>query len=223
MARVLVIGDTHFPAVHRKYLSHLLRTRDRYKTTRVVHIGDVVDFHGISYHGKSYEAFNPQIEFEAAIKSLSKYYAEFPKAVVLTGNHDALPSRRVADVLGFPSSALRPLNELLEVPQWRFVPRYEYVEIDGVKYNHGEVVSGMHAAVKLAKAQFSNVVIGHHHSQCEVGYYANEGQCVFGMSVGCGIDRHHAAMAYGKLLVKKPILSCGVVIDGHPILVPMKI
>ena len=38
------------------------------------------------------------------------------------------------------------------------------------------------------------------------------------MNVGCGVDREHIAMAYGSNFLKKPIVSAGVVIDGHPFL-----
>jgi predicted phosphodiesterase len=48
MARVLVIGDTHFPAVHKNYFSFIKRVRDKYKCTEIIHIGDVVDHHCIS-------------------------------------------------------------------------------------------------------------------------------------------------------------------------------
>jgi hypothetical protein len=38
------------------------------------------------------------------------------------------------------------------------------------------------------------------------------------MNVGCGVDVKHIAMDYGSNCLKKPIVSCGVVIDGHPYL-----
>ena len=38
------------------------------------------------------------------------------------------------------------------------------------------------------------------------------------MNVGCGIDAKAYAFNYGKDSRKKPILSCGVVIDGKPYL-----
>jgi hypothetical protein len=34
------------------------------------------------------------------------------------------------------------------------------------------------------------------------------------MQVGCGVDHDKEAMAYGKKYNSKPILGCGVVIDG---------
>jgi hypothetical protein len=36
------------------------------------------------------------------------------------------------------------------------------------------------------------------------------------MDTGCGIDRKAEAMAYGRDQVRKPVLGCGVLIDGIP-------
>jgi hypothetical protein len=35
------------------------------------------------------------------------------------------------------------------------------------------------------------------------------------MAVGCGVDVQSMAMAYGKHFLYKPIISCGIVIDGR--------
>jgi hypothetical protein len=37
---------------------------------------------------------------------------------------------------------------------------------------------------------------------------------VFGLAVGCGIDMRRLQFLYSKPFPRKPILGCGVVIDG---------
>jgi len=59
-------------------------------------------------------------------------------------------------------------------------------------------------------------VCGHVHSQAGVAWSAGPGLNVWGMDTGCGVDGDHPAMAYGKHLLSRPVLGCGVVIDGHP-------
>ena len=55
-------------------------------------------------------------------------------------------------------------------------------------------------------------------------YFANEDAMIFGMSVGCGVDRHTAAMDYGIKFTSKPIIGCGVVIDGvYAVFEPMRL
>ena len=45
-------------------------------------------------------------------------------------------------------------------------------------------------------------------------YYRNEGGRVFGMNVGCGVDHDQLAMYYAIRYNAKPILGCGIVLDG---------
>ena len=66
MSRVLVIGDTHFPFVREDYLPFLVDTYNKYDCDTVVHIGDVVDNHGISYHETEHDAFGVEQEMDLA-------------------------------------------------------------------------------------------------------------------------------------------------------------
>ena len=54
MEATLVIGDTHCPAMLRSkrknYIDHLLMVYEKYDCSHVVHIGDLVDNHALSYH-----------------------------------------------------------------------------------------------------------------------------------------------------------------------------
>ena len=45
---------------------------------------------------------------------------------------------------------------------------------------------------------------------------ATDQELVWGLAVGCGVNQKHMAFAYGRNFAKKPIISCGVVIDGEP-------
>ena len=66
-----------------------------------------------------------------------------------------------------------------------------------------------------------SVVMGHVHSVAGVKFGAGPLERWFGMDVGCLIDRKAWQFAYGKHMPKKPILGCGVVIDGTPYYEPM--
>jgi hypothetical protein len=59
-------------------------------------------------------------------------------------------------------------------------------------------------------------VTGHNHSNAGISATATDQELVWGMAVGCGVDHAHMAFAYGKHFKNKPILACGVVIDGSP-------
>ena len=68
-----------------------------------------------------------------------------------------------------------------------------------------------------------SVVMGHLHSVAGVHYGAGPKRRWFGLDVGCLIDREAYQFAYGKHLPKKPILGCGVVLDGEGYFEPMKV
>lgn len=214
--RILVIGDTHFPAVHPKYLSHLLKIRDKYKCTTVVHIGDVVDHNSISFHKKAPENDNAMLEYAKATKALKKYVAEFSKAYVCIGNHDERV-RRLAGDAGIPMMYLKDYNEIYEqCPKW--IWNYSHL-LDGVQYMHGTGLSGHYPAFNAAKAQGCSVVLGHCHSLASINFTRSpSGLRVFGMNVGCGVDPQHPAMDYNRNHLRQPMLACGVVIDGDPYL-----
>ena len=62
---------------------------------------------------------------------------------------------------------------------------------------------------------------GHHHGTFDIQYWANTKDIYWGMTAGCLVDNKSLAMAYGKNNLSKPILGCGLVIEGFPILIPM--
>jgi predicted phosphodiesterase len=216
MARVLVVGDTHCPVMMDGYADFLSEMIDWWDCDRIVHIGDLVDWASISYHPKAPSLKNSEAEFERAFSQVQELYQALGKDVDwLVGNHDALTERQATD-LGLPLQVLKEYDELWQVSGWNVIPRYGTLTIDGVLYQHGDRgKQGRMAALNNAKAEFCSVVQGHTHSQAGVEYFANHNLRVFGMQVGCGVDYRKAAMSYGKKFNSKPILGCGIVLDGH--------
>ncbi len=218
MARVLIISDTQIPFQHKDYLAFLKAVAKKYKTEETVHIGDEVDFGGLGEWDKDPDGFSAGHELKEALKELQKLYKAFPKVKACTSNHTARPFRR-AFKYGIPKAFIRDYSEFLEAPkgwQWR-----ESWIIDEVQYEHGEGFSGRQGAIKAAEQNMRSTVIGHIHSHAGIQYVANPRYLIFGFNVGCLIDNKSYAFAYNKKFKAKPIISCGVVINGVPLLVPM--
>ena len=214
MSRVLVIGDTHCPAMLPEYPEFLSDIYEQWDCDRVVHIGDLVDWASISYHPKAPSLKNSEFEFEQAMDQVQTLAEYFPTVDWLIGNHDSLTERQATD-LGLPLQVLREYTDLWNLPGWTAHARYQTIEIDGVRYSHGETGrGGAFPALAQATDQFQSTVIGHFHAAAGVVFRVNENARVFGMNVGCGVDYHTAAMQYGVKFPKKPVLGCGVVIDG---------
>jgi len=214
MASILIVGDTHCPGMRRGYVDFLQRIRDRHSCDRVVFIGDVVDWAAISFHEKLPGMPAAAEEVKKARKQVERLAAAFPTGDWLIGNHDSLPERQ-ATTAGLPSELLRDHADFWQVG-WRVHPRFSKHIIDNVIYSHGDSgKGGAMAALKQAKDNFQSTVIGHFHAQAGVNWHANPRHRIFGMSVGCGIDADKLAFSYGAKFPSKPILGCGVVINGR--------
>lgn len=211
---ILLIGDIHEPFGHKDYLQHCLNVQNTYNCGTVIFIGDINDLHGLSFHEHNPNLYSPGHEIELAKKRLSKWYEAFPEAIVTSGNHDLLIKRKMRHA-GIPDNLCKPMNEIFGTPNWTYVDKYIQ---DNILFTHG---TGLSATTINQKALYENmsVVCGHLHTNCKVEWLT---QKIFTMFVGCGIDHEHEAFDYARNVPKKPILSCGVIINGLPLNVPMK-
>jgi len=217
MSNVLVIGDTHCPAMLDAYPDFLASIYEAWDCNHVVHIGDLVDFHGISFHTKEFGIPDIEREIQEAREQVQTLCELFPDVDYLTGNHSALPVRQAQEA-GLPPSMVLSLAEILDLPDtWNVLPRYTDLIIDDVIYRHGDKgrSNQTNAAFLNAQNEFMSVVQGHMHSQGGVLYGANQSKRYFGMQVGCGTDPRSPYLNYSKIYSKRPMLGCGVVLDGE--------
>jgi metallophosphoesterase superfamily enzyme len=111
LSTVLIIGDCHCPAMRRGYVRFLQGVADHYGPDRIVHIGDLVDWHSISYHESSPELHSPIEEMRKAKRQVRSLVEAFPEADWLIGNHDSLTERQATSAR-LPSDVLKPYGEL---------------------------------------------------------------------------------------------------------------
>lgn len=210
--KVLVIGDTHFPAVHPGYLSFCQDVAERHRCNKFVHIGDVVDLHAVSRFHALPEAPGAEDEHDQALGVIEKWRKAFPKLTITEGNHDIRAYRQAREV-NIPGRFLKGYNALYDTPKWEWVT--ESV-IDGVYYFHGTGVSGLHPAYNTMQKMLMSTVMGHVHAAGGLKWRANPEKRLFGMDTGCGVDDKHLAFKYGEHLKVRSILSAGIVLDGMP-------
>lgn len=208
---VLIIGDTHEPFSHPRYMDFCLRMRDRCKCDTIVHIGDLTDNHAISYFENDPDGMSPGREYKAALKKAKAWYKAFPKVKICRGNHDKLIDRK-RRTAGLPEVFFKKYREIWELPD-KWEDQWEY-RIDNVLYEHGTTYSGKYPHMTATMNNRCSTVIGHCHSVAGVEWVANSKDCIFGMSVGCGIRRSAYSFAYGVDFKRKPILGVGVVTDS---------
>lgn len=201
---ILIIGDTHEPFCLEEYIELAKCSYKKYNCTHVIHIGDVIDNHFASYHETDPDGFSARDELELAVNKVQKWVEAFPVMDVVIGNHDRLIARKALSG-GISGLWLREYNDVLNAPGWDFQEEFVY---DGVQYIHGE---GGTARTRMKKDLMSTVQ-GHLHTQAYIEWLVGNHFRVFGMQVGCGIDRKAYAMAYGRNFAK-PVISLGVVLN----------
>lgn len=202
---VLCIGDLHEPFCLDGYFEFCKSMYKKYKCTKVIFIGDIIDNHYSSYHETDADGMGGGQELDLAIRKLRKWHTTFPNADVTIGNHDRLIMRK-AQTSAVPKKWIKEYKEVLEVPTWNFTER---VVVDDVQYIHGEAGT----ANKKCRTDMMSTVQGHLHTQAYTEWFVGANFKIFGMQVGCGIDNTAYAMAYAKA-GKKPIIGCGIIING---------
>jgi len=216
MSIVGVIGDTHLPYELEGYLDFCISTFERYEVDTVVHIGDLIDNHSLSFHESEPLLHNVAGEFEDARERLLAWYEAFPYLTLIQGNHDRIPARQLTKLGMAPSIFLRPIRDIYGMP-YGWDVRDDLV-IDNVLYHHGETATGVNGFRKDAEQRMISAVSGHNHSNAGISATATCQELVWGMAVGCGVDRKSMAFAYGKHFARKPVIACGVVWHGEPII-----
>ena len=220
MATVLAIPDLHCPYEHQDALAFLKAVQRHYRTNRVICLGDEADMHAMSGHDHDPDLDSAGTEHQEMLEHLRPYYRAFPNTQVCHSNHTARPFRKAAE-FGIPSVYLRTYAEFMEAPAgWTWG---ESFDIDLVKYLHGEGYSGWEGALKCAQAHMQSCVIGHIHSRAGVMFNANAKYLIWGLNCGWLGNRKLRAFAYAKNQKDKPILGCGVIRDGVPQFIPMRL
>jgi len=208
MKNTLIIGDTHIPFEHPKYLDFCKKIRDKYECTNIYHIGDLVDNHAINFHTHDPNGLGAAQEHREGLKRVRKWYRAFPKVRLCYGNHDEMVKRRALSH-GIPDEFVADFRDIWEVPKGWDV-QFQYQE-NNIKFMHGTGFSGLYPHVNAVRANRQSCVIGHLHSVGGVHWSASDHDLVFGLSVGCGVDKKAYAFNYGKDFQRKPILGCGVI------------
>lgn len=218
MSRVLVLPDLQVPFQHPHALTFLKRVRDQYKTDTVICVGDEADACALSKYPKDPDGMSAGDELKKTRRALKPFYKEFPDVRVCNSNHQQRLYKRAYEA-GIPRELIVGYREYLQAPRgWEWKDSWTH---DGVRYEHGDRASGATTGQKLIDANHRSTVFGHHHSTASLGYVRKGHSTLFWMNVGCLIDENSYAMSYTKMHRTLPILSCGVVIDGIPSLIPM--
>lgn len=208
--RIGIVGDLHTPFTHPMYLRFCQDIFEAWDIKKVHFAGDIVDAHALSFWEHDPNGLSAESEAEQAAVAVDKWHETFPRATVCIGNHDERQFRKARQA-GIPDRFIRSYAAVWRTPTWKW--DFNFVH-DAVLYEHGTGTSGKDAALNRAMQKRTSLVMGHVHSYAGVKWHSNEFDRIFGLNVGCGIDCRSYAFDYGKAFPIRPVLGCGIVIDG---------
>lgn len=217
--RVLCISDMHQPYTHPDNNAFLAAIKKKYKPDRIICLGDEIDSHGLSFHNSDADLFSAGHELQQSIEALQPVYEMFPNMELVSSNHGDMVYRK-GKHHGIPRKYLRDYGEVLEAPKgwtWHKDLVIPLPNRQSVYFHHGLSKNGLKLALSLGMA----VVQGHFHTEFNIQYTASPEKLFWSMQVGCMIDDDALAFEYNKTTMGRPILGHGIIIDGHPKLLPM--
>lgn len=226
---ILVIPDQHMPYHHEDMLPFLAAVKRAFPIDLVVNLGDEVDHHAMSFHDSDPNLDSAGVELEKAKIVLAQLHKLFPEQLVCASNHGSLSFRKAKahgipvqylksyrDVL-FPAKCGRKVSHGDSAPQWSWASHWRIpTPMGDVMFQHQSPDPTNDAAHHRC-----NLVVGHAHGKFEIAYAASPDWLYWGGTFGCLIDNSNPAFAYGQHTKKKPIIGCGVILEGRPVLIPM--
>lgn len=225
---ILVIPDQHAPYQHPDALRFLAAVKDAFAPDIVVNLGDEVDHHALSFHDSDPNLDSAGTELEKAKVFVRELHKLYPEQLICSSNHGSLAFRK-AKAHGIPVQYLKSYRDVLfpgnvrkvhasdGAPGWSWADQWIIqTPLGDVMFKHSSSNPTSDAAHERC-----NLAVGHAHGKFHVDYCASSDYLYWGATFGCLIDNSALAFAYGKLTKNKPIIGCGVILEGKPVLIPM--
>lgn len=189
----------------------------------VYNAGDEGDLYFGSSHPKSPEAWlTPTGEIKALRTKIQLWARAFPKKKIAISNHMLRWIRKAFDAQ-LPSELLRSYQEVIGAPAgWKWQMEWVVKGRQPWRLVHGMGYSGKDGHRNATIDAGMSTAIGHLHAHAGICHLKTNHKRIWGMNVGCLIDEEAFAFEYNRYDRNKPILGCGVVIDGGltPIFIP---
>jgi len=216
---VLIISDTHIPYHVPELMDFLKLLKKKYKPDRVIHIGDEVDKHAMSFHDSDPDLPSAGDELRISKKYIWELKKIFPDMILLHSNHSSLIYRKALKH-GMPRAYLRSYNDFLEVDKrWKWVDDLNVKLSDGSEcfFTHGVSADG----IKLAMQYGKNVCQFHFHSKFNIQFFSNPDNLVWSLQCGCLTKQSSYNFLYSKNHRLRFVVGTGAIIGGQPRLYPM--
>jgi len=218
---ILMVPDLHIPYEHPDALEFIKAVKKSYTPNLVINLGDMLDFHAISFHDNDPDLLSAGDELELSVKKIAEWEKVIPEQYIVGSNHGDLPLRKFL-ANGIPKDLIKSYNDIYEVGEkWKFVDDLT-IETESIHLPDLYVAHGIRKnALQVAQQRGQRFICGHFHEDFSIKYAGNPNSLIWAVMSGCLIDKKSRAFAYNKLNLNRPLLGCTVVLYGVPMLIPM--
>lgn len=218
---ILCVPDLHIPYEHPDALDFITAVKKQYKPDLIINLGDMLDFHSISFHDSDPDLASAGDELLRAQDKIAEWEEVIPEQYIVGSNHGDLPVRKFLNA-GLPRHFLRSYNDIYGVSKnWKFVDDLT-IETGSRYLPDLYIAHGLRKnAMQVAQQRGQRFICGHYHEDFEVRYAGNPNSLIWSVMSGCLIDKKSMAFNYNKLNLNRPVLGCTVILYGIPFLIPM--
>lgn len=220
---ILVIPDQHAPYQHKDALNFLIEVAAAFKPELVVNLGDELDYHAMSFHDSDPNLDSAGVELEKGKAWLAKLAAVFPSQLVCDSNHGSMHYRK-GKAHGLPVQLLRTYRDIIFPngggDDWHWAESWLVDTPAGVVMFKHQASGGI---LVDAAHNRCNLMVGHNHGNFSIEYSSSPAALYWGCYSGCLIDKNSEAFAYGRHTLRRPLIGCTVILNGLPMLIPMRL
>lgn len=213
----LVIGDTHFPFIHKGCMDAIYEFNLVNKPDYIIQVGDLYDLYAHSKFPKSINGYTPQEEErlarEGAVEMWKRLKQDNPgsKCFQINGNHDIRPAKRVLELApGFEHVIKKHYAEMMRFDGVETIEDYrQELILEGIMFHHGyRSKLGDHRDFVR-----QNFVCGHSHKGGVV-FRKMAGETIWELNAGFVGDADSKALSYTAQKINDQTLGWGF-IDQH--------
>jgi len=216
--KILVLGDIHAPFADMDAIKQASEFNRTFKADIIICTGDIFDQKAWSRFLKDPSDDGPETEWNKSLEQINFIKSLFPKMTIIGGNHDRRYIKKAKEA-GIVKAMLRPLDELVNAPGWKWHSGPEPFVVNNIAFFHGdELPGGVSAKVKTMGR---NCVQGHTH-KAELFYLTLFDKRIWGLDAGSMIDQKKSAFDYAAGYLTKCWVGFAYIENNVPHLIPKR-
>ena len=181
-----------------------------------------MDMYSVSEYPKSVDHEDTwSSEYKKARRMIKDLITIFPEQTLLKSNHCERPYKK-SRIAGIPREFMVPYREIIGAPDgWKIKEELRLtIESTKAKFLFTHTLPG--GCLSASKQLGISTVLGHSHTKFGATSFHNGEHLLWGVDAGCLISDEGNPFSYNRMQIGRPIRGCCVIIDGTPLMIPMR-